>query len=109
MNGALSHVEFRRVANMSSLMSRRSFLALSAMVPFALQARGATTMPVGLELYSVRDELQRDLQGTVRAVAGMGYQFVEFYAPYYEWTDAQAKDMRKLLDDVGLRCSSTHN
>jgi sugar phosphate isomerase/epimerase len=94
---------------MNNLMSRRSFLAFSAMVPFALRANGATTVPVGLELYSVRDELQRDLQGTVRAVAGMGYQCVEFYAPYYEWTDAQAKDMRKLLDDLGVRCYSTHN
>jgi sugar phosphate isomerase/epimerase len=45
----------------------------------------------------------------VRAVAQMGYQAVEFYAPYYEWTDAQAKQMRKLMDDLGIRCYSTHN
>jgi len=39
----------------------------------------------------------------------MGYQCVEFYAPYFEWTEAQAKSMRKLLDDLGVRCYSTHN
>ncbi len=39
----------------------------------------------------------------------MGYQAVEFYAPYFEWTETQAKQMRKLLDDVGMRCYSTHN
>jgi sugar phosphate isomerase/epimerase len=45
----------------------------------------------------------------VRAVAALGYQCVEFYAPYFEWTESQTKDMRKLLDDLGIRCYSTHN
>lgn len=94
---------------MSSL-SRRSFLAMSAMLPWALKAMAATrSIPVGLELYSVREALKQDPEGTVRAVAQMGYQAVEFYAPYFEWTDTQAKAMRKVLDDVGVRCYSTHN
>jgi sugar phosphate isomerase/epimerase len=66
-------------------------------------------MPVGLELFSVRNALKQDLTGTVRAVAAMGYQCVEFYAPYFEWTESQTRDMRKLLDDLGIRCYSTHN
>src|SRR5215469_14108103 len=90
-------------------LSRRSFLALSAMLPWAWQARASTSIPVGLELYSVRNELKRDPEATVRAVGEMGYQCVEFYAPYFERTDAQTKDMRKLLDDMGVRCFSTHN
>ena len=90
-------------------LSRRSFLALSAALPWAFSTRGATSIPVGLELYSVRGELKKDLEGTVRAVGKMGYQCVEFYAPYFEWTEAQTKDMRKLLDDLGVRCYSTHN
>jgi sugar phosphate isomerase/epimerase len=89
--------------------SRRRFLTYSAILPWALDARAATSFPVGLELYSVREELKRDPQATVRAVAGMGYQGVEFYAPYFEWTESQAKEMRKLLDDLGIRCFSTHN
>jgi len=47
--------------------------------------------------------------GTVRAVAKMGYQDMEFYAPYYTWSADQIKDLRKLLDDLGVRCLSTHN
>lgn len=39
----------------------------------------------------------------------MGYQCVEFYDPYFQWTEAQAKQMRKLMDDLGIRCYSTHN
>jgi sugar phosphate isomerase/epimerase len=69
----------------------------------------SSSIPVGLELYSVREGLKKDPQGTVRAVAQMGYEAVEFYAPYFEWTDIQAKDMRKLMDDLGIRCYSTHN
>src|SRR5580692_1445340 len=90
-------------------LSRRSFLTMSALLPWALRAQGAPQIPVGLELYSVRNALKQDLTGTVRAVAALGYQCVEFYAPYFEWTESQTKDMRKLLDDLGIRCYSTHN
>jgi sugar phosphate isomerase/epimerase len=90
-------------------LSRRSFLAFSAMLPWALSARAAKSIPTGIELYSVREELKKDPAGTVRAVAQMGYQGVEFYAPYFDWTEAQAKQMRTLLDDLGIRCFSTHN
>ena len=94
----------------STPLSRRSFLAMSAMLPWALKSvASASSIPVGLELYSVRDALKQDPEGTVRTVAQMGYQAVEFYAPYFEWTDAQAKQMRKLLDGLGVRCYSTHN
>ncbi|HME34121.1 MAG TPA: sugar phosphate isomerase/epimerase [Candidatus Sulfotelmatobacter sp.] len=94
--------------------SRRSFLALSTVLPWALRgvASGVAasgSIPVGLEMYSVRDALKQDPEGTVRAVAQMGYQAVEFYAPYFEWTEIQAKQMRKLMDDLGIRCYSTHN
>jgi sugar phosphate isomerase/epimerase len=90
-------------------LSRRSFLAFSAMLPCALSARATKSIPAGLELYSVRNELKKDPEGTVRAVAQMGYQGVEFYAPYFEWSESQTRQMRKLLDDLGIRCFSTHN
>ena len=91
------------------LFSRRSFLAISAVMPWALSARAAKSIPTGLELYSVREGLKKDPEGTVRAVAQMGYQGVEFYGPYFEWSESQTKQMRKLLDDLGIRCFSTHN
>ena len=67
------------------------------------------TYPIGIELYAVRRELARDLPGTLRAVSKMGYQVVEFYAPYLQWAIPFAKDVRTQLDDLGLRCYSTHN
>jgi len=90
-------------------ISRRGFLAAAAAAPLALAAESGRAVPVGLELYSVRQQLKDDPFGTVRAVAKMGYQGVEFYAPYYAWTDEQAKQMRALLNDLGIRCFSTHN
>ncbi len=100
----------RQVSHMTAHnISRRTFLALSTALPWALRADAASSIPVGLELYSVRKELQREPQATVRAVAKMGYQCVEFYAPYFEWSEDETKQMRKLLDDLGIRCFSTHN
>jgi sugar phosphate isomerase/epimerase len=90
-------------------LSRRSFLALSATIPWAFSAHASTTIPIGLEMYSVRDSLKKDPEGTVRAVAQMGYQGLEFYGPYFDWSETQTKQMRKLLDDLGIRCFSTHN
>ena len=93
--------------------SRRRFLQTSALAPLALNAKShafpAAPIPVGIEMYSVRNELAKDPMGTVRAVAAAGYQGLEFYAPYFEWTVEQAKDMRKLLDELKIRCFSTHN
>ncbi len=61
-------------------------------------------VPVGLQLYSVRDACQKDLPGTLAAVAKIGYAGVEF-AGYY---NRKAEDLRKLLDDNGLKALGTH-
>jgi len=104
-----------RMKTTPSLTTRRSFMALlgssaaAAALPWAGATKAASNIPVGLEMYSVRNTLAKDLDGTVKAVAAAGYQGLEFYAPYFDWTPAQAKDMRKLLDDLGIRCFSTHN
>jgi sugar phosphate isomerase/epimerase len=90
-------------------LSRRGFFALTAAAPIASAFARDKDVPVGLELFSVRGELQRDLMGTVRAVAKMGYQCVEFFSPYFAWTPDYAKEVRKMMDDAGIRCSSTHN
>lgn len=96
-------------------MTRRRFLKTSAAVAATLAAGPvgaagrAKRPPIGLELYSVRDEMAKDLMGTVRAVAKLGYEVVEFYSPYQGWTTEYAKEVRKLLDDVNVKCLSTHN
>ena len=91
-------------------ISRRSFCAAAIAFPFAMpRVSMQRTTPVGLELYSVRDNLMLDMVGTLRAVAAMGYEVVEFYAPYFDWSTTVARTVRQVLDDHGLVCSSTHN
>ena len=103
------------------LVSRRGFIAKSvaAAAVLASSADGASQdqkikqraknrsrrrFPIGLQLYSVREDCKRDLPGTIVAVAKMGYKGVEF-AGYYDRT---AKQLRKMLDDNGLVCCGTH-
>lgn len=91
-------------------VTRRTFLGTAAAAAAAsLASAQSKSTPIGLELYSVRSALAADPQGTVKKVAAMGYQVVEFFSPYYSWTTDQAKDMKKLLDDLNIKCHSTHN
>jgi len=62
------------------------------------------SIPIGLQLYSVRKDCASDLPGTIAAVAEMGYAGVEF-AGYYDY---EAPELRKLLDEAGLKCCGTH-
>lgn len=61
-------------------------------------------IPVALQLYSVREACSRDLPGTLEAVAEMGYEGVEF-AGYY---GRSADELRKMLDNLGLKVAGTH-
>lgn len=90
-------------------LTRRSFLGTAALAGAAALTAAKPKAPVGLELYSVRDEMKKDLLATVRRVGQMGYEGVEFYSPYFEWTPEYAKEVRQVLDDVKLKCWSTHN
>jgi len=65
---------------------------------------GERRLPVGLQLYSVRSEMAKDVPGTIAKVGTMGYRGVEF-AGYFDY---KAKDLRKLLDDNNLVCCGTH-
>lgn len=59
---------------------------------------------VGLQLYSVRNTMAQDFEGTLTAVRDMGYEYVEF-AGYYDKTGDEIKEV---LDRLGLKCVSVH-
>jgi sugar phosphate isomerase/epimerase len=66
--------------------------------------------PVGLQQTAVSRNIQQDLTGTLRAIAKMGYDIIEFSAgTFMNWTPDQAREVRGLLDDLNLKCRSTHN
>ena len=91
-------------------MTRRGFVRMSAGAVTACAGVGrleAATMkmPIGLQLYSVRELLPKDFDGTLRKVREAGYTEVEA-AGYYDKT---AAEFRRAMDQAGLRCVSTHH
>jgi sugar phosphate isomerase/epimerase len=95
-------------------MPRREFLQRAAVgtagTALGLGLAGCKTMtahkkiPVGVEMYSVRNECKADFPGTIEAVAKIGYKGVEF-AGYW---GRSAKEIRKMVDDNGLVTCGTH-
>ena len=96
-------------ATIAALATKTTAFAASEVAPATSPGPATKKYPIGLELYSVRTELARDLPNTLRTVAKMGYEVAEFYSPYSSWTLPYAKEVRTLMDDLGLRCYSTHN
>ncbi len=61
-------------------------------------------IPVAIQLYSLHDVAPKDVPGTLRKVAAMGYQGVEF-AGYY---DLPAETLRGMMNENGLLCAGAH-
>lgn len=87
-------------------MNRRSFVeTLSAATAASLVPRPPSRLgTIGLQLYTVRGEMAKDVEGTLAKVAEIGYREVEF-AGYFNKTPAQVKAM---LDRHGLSAPSAH-
>lgn len=96
--------------------SRRSFiknsavlLAGSALLSKTAFAAAKPSEIVGLQLYSVRDDMKKDPVGTLKELAKMGYKHVE-HANYIDrkFYGFTAKEFKKVLDDLGLRMPCGH-
>ncbi len=59
----------------------------------------------GIQLYSVRDAMEKDVASTLQKIAQMGYKYVEF-AGFFGHS---AEEIRQFLDNAGLACSGTHS
>src|SRR6478672_8539397 len=88
-------------------LSRRDLLAMAAAAPAALWAQKKRHIPVGLLIYAVLADWKKDFNGTLTAVAQMGYEGVEL-TQYESWTPARAREVRKLLDSIKLKVLATH-
>lgn len=93
-------------------ISRRNFISLSCSSIAAVSLSGLSGFkskpvrytPIGVQLYSVRHELDEDFEGTIVQLAEMGYEGVEF-ADYY---GKSGTELRSILDNHNLRCCGTH-
>jgi sugar phosphate isomerase/epimerase len=109
-------------------ISRRQFLGNSALglgsaialfqTPFALGNSllpGAAKLPLGFQVWTLKDVLVKDFPGTLRMMADLGYRTVEMCSPPgYESSgfgplmNIKAAEMKKIITDAGLTLESTH-
>lgn len=97
-----------------SEVSRRCFIKAASATVVAgavlksvpvLSAAAKQRLELGIQLYTVRELLEKDLEGTLQQVAAVGYREVES-AGYYGRT---AREFRKAVETAGLRCVSAHH
>ncbi len=92
-----------------SPITRRRFIAQGSLVAAGALLPGAATarplrQPPGVQLWTVKDEIAKDFEGTLRSIARLGYRRVES-AGWYGRTPAQ---YRKAIRSAGLDCVSAH-
>ena len=89
-------------------VTRRNFIGGAAAIAALSSARFSFAEPLGLapgiQLYSVRDQMAKDFEGTLAAVRKAGYVEVESAA----LPKKSAAEIRKALDQAGLKCVSSH-
>ncbi|HVX51688.1 MAG TPA: TIM barrel protein [Chitinophagaceae bacterium] len=105
-------------------INRRAFLSKTAIgagalalsqVPGMLHAARAVNMPVGFQTFPVRDKMGKDLAGTLKGMADLGYTYCEMCYPvdyasigYGFMKDMKPAEIKKVIEDSGLKCISSH-
>jgi len=70
----------------------------------AAEDYGAKKLPIGLQLYTIGGAMRKDPAGSLAKVAQLGFKGVEFAG----YPSQDAKEVRKMLDDNGLKCCGSH-
>ena len=104
-------------------MTRRGFIGKGALAAGAacfasgrpeLACANPLEMPVGVQTYIVRDTIGKDFAGTLRRLAGMGFQSIEMCSPpgygksWEPLTKLTASQVREAIRTAGLSCESCH-
>jgi sugar phosphate isomerase/epimerase len=110
------------------MINRRQFIGKSAIgigsaflasqIPMNLMAgtgSKALKKPLGFQVWTIKDQLIKDFPGTLKMMAGLGYQSVEMCSPpgyessgFGPLVSMKGKEMRKIVEDSGLILQSTH-
>ena len=98
----------RKFIKQASIMSSITFIPSSILSAFAVQTRGVANQ-AGLQLYTLRQALDKDFKGTIEKVAAIGYENLEFFnysdGKYFGNSIAEVKS---ILDEFGLNAKSSH-
>jgi sugar phosphate isomerase/epimerase len=102
--------------------TRRKFMRSTALSAGALATAGAIRtdaaplgLPIGFQVYPIRELLAKDFEGTLRRMAALGYQSVEMCSPpgyvssgFGPLVSLKASEMRRIIQSTGLKCESCH-
>ncbi len=90
-------------------------LALSQLPKQLFAHAAVNNMPIGFQTWSVKDILAKDFAGTLKMMAGLGYQLTEMCSPkgyvtngFGPLVNIKTADMRSIINDAGLSCPSCH-
>ena len=99
-------------------MNRRNFIKSSAALLAVSSIAGqelyaAAVKPnkgrIGLQLYSVKDELPKDFLGTLKKISDIGYSSVELYGFNGDkFFDRSVKELLNIVKDMGMSISGAH-
>jgi sugar phosphate isomerase/epimerase len=109
-------------------LNRRTFIGKTTMglgaawalsqIPGQLNANAVSrfiNQPIGFQTFPIRDLIAKDFAGTLKMMAGWGYQLVEMCSPpgyvdsgFGPLVNMKASEMRHIIDDAGLNCPSCH-
>ncbi|MGN6397216.1 MAG: sugar phosphate isomerase/epimerase family protein [Mucilaginibacter sp.] len=103
-------------------MNRRKFIGHGAvgagavlLIPGFLKAAGKYKTPIGFQTFPIRDVLAKDFTGTMKMMAGFGYQYTEMCYPkgyagagFGPLVNVKTADIKKMIEDAGLHCTSCH-
>ncbi|MGN6638749.1 MAG: sugar phosphate isomerase/epimerase family protein [Mucilaginibacter sp.] len=105
-------------------MDRRKFIGTAAagsaavfLMPGLLKADSLLKYkhPIGFQTFPIRDMVAKDFAGTMKTMAGMGYQYTEMCYPkgyagagFAPLVNVKASDLKKMIEDAGMTCPSCH-
>jgi sugar phosphate isomerase/epimerase len=108
------------------MISRRNFIkisggtvgamALASSIPTGLMGNSAKeSLSLGFQVWTIREQLCKDFQGTLKMMAGLGYKELEMCSPlgyagtgFEVFKDMSGTEMRKIIEQAGLVCRSSH-
>ena len=104
------------------MMNRRKFITQSTvgagamlLLPDLLKASPKSKHPIGFQTFPIRDMVAKDFAGTMKTMAGLGYQYTEMCYPkgyadagFSALVGVKPADLKKMIEDAGLTCPSCH-
>src|SRR3712207_1552343 len=100
------------------LISRRHFIGAASVAAAhvgGLLSADPLGLPIGTQTYPIRDMLGKDVDGTFRAIAAMGYKTIEMCSPqgyaksgFGAMADVKASELKQKIRAAGLGCESSH-